>query len=442
MSLFNKDFNNRSGLKCDVVYTDLINDIPTGNIATKDWVTTQNYLTSSSSVKDTSLSGNVVLINSTQTLTNKTLYEPKISNGFFSKSIYLPFETGIQKPNSSGYIYWGSQSYPNSFMVDDGYNFNIASGSNVLINIGDFMVGTTNVVKFHLINTWIYNKLNVTGDSAIFLNPPIMNGSLIQSGSIQDTSLSGNVVLLNTAQTLTNKTLTNPSIDNIFLPQGAGVGNINWGNNINPSSQIYDDGDLNLNTDDNMWLNIGTNLGFTNVMKLQLTDTYIYNRLSLTGPPAVFYNTPLLNGGGIDAGSILDTSLSSNINLLNSNQTVTGTKTYTTTPIIINQYLNGSSALRTGTAITLTTPYFELYPLAPMANMTITIPTASASLNGVRFKFRRVGGTITTTINSASANIYPINSFTPTNVLIASNLNNVSIFCCFLTTTTYGWFIA
>lgn len=31
MSLFNKDFQNRSGLKCNIVYTDYINDIPIGN---------------------------------------------------------------------------------------------------------------------------------------------------------------------------------------------------------------------------------------------------------------------------------------------------------------------------------------------------------------------------------------------------------------------------
>ena len=122
------------------------------------------------------------------------------------------------------------------------------------------------------------------------------------------------------------------------------------------------------------------------------------------------------------------------------NTIIDGTKTYTNKPIISNQYINSSSVLRVGN-FTLTSPYFEVYPIAPTSNQTITIPPASAPLLGLRLRFRRVGGTASVTVNSASSNIYPNGSFGATNVLLATTAFNVVITCSYLTSTTYGWFV-
>jgi len=118
----------------------------------------------------------------------------------------------------------------------------------------------------------------------------------------------------------------------------------------------------------------------------------------------------------------------------------TNNATFTTYPLMKNQYINSSSILRTGN-FTVSTPYFELYPLAPTATQTITLPTASFGLLGIRFRFRRVGGTSTVAINSASANIYPNTGFTASNVLIASGNFNVVVTCSYITSTTYGWVV-
>jgi hypothetical protein len=74
--------------------------------------------------------------------------------------------------------------------------------------------------------------------------------------------------------------------------------------------------------------------------------------------------------------------------------------------------------------------------------MTITLPTASLSLIGVRIQFRRTGGTTTTTINSASSNIYPNNSLTLTNAIMASGVYTAVIYCTYITASTYGWYFA
>ena len=120
---------------------------------------------------------------------------------------------------------------------------------------------------------------------------------------------------------------------------------------------------------------------------------------------------------------------------LASAEIITGVKTFSTNPIITNQYLNGVATIRTG-SFTTTAPYQEYYPIAPTATQTITLPVASASLLGVRIRLRRVGGTIGVAINSASVNIYPNTSFTAVNVLLAANVLNVVVTCLYLTSTT------
>jgi hypothetical protein len=300
---------------------------------------------------------NIVKVNLSETRIFNLLH---LTNAKLEGSIYLPIETNIQQALSNGYIYWGDEYNPNSFIVDNG-TFHITSSTNVFINIGDFITGTTSVANFDLIDTYIYNTLRVNGDSATFLNPPNMSGANIENNTIPDTALSSNVSLSNSNETISgNKTFNNP---------------------------------------------------------------------------------PTMSGANIENRTIPDTSLSTNVSLSNSNEIITGIKSFDTSPKIANQYFNGVSTLRTG-GFTVSLPYYEIYPLAPTANITISLPPASASLLGIRIRFRRVGGTITTTVSSSSANIYPNNSFTPNNVLLASNALNVIITCIYLTSTTYGWFVA
>ena len=80
----------------------------------------------------------------------------------------------------------------------------------------------------------------------------------------------------------------------------------------------------------------------------------------------------------------------------------------------------------------------DYYSLAPTANMTITLPTAGTSYTGVRILFRRVGGTVTTTVNSASSNILN-SSNTATNVILAGSAYSREIVCLY-NGTAYNWY--
>ena len=99
--------------------------------------------------------------------------------------------------------------------------------------------------------------------------------------------------------------------------------------------------------------------------------------------------------------------------------------------------------LRT-TAFTISSPFFAIYPVAPTANLVITLPTASATYLGTTFTIRRTGGTTSTTINSASANIYPTTSLTAGTSIMAGGPSagySATIVCSYLAASTYGWFI-
>ena len=153
-----------------------------------------------------------------------------------------------------------------------------------------------------------------------------------------------------------------------------------------------------------------------------------------------FINPPTMSGANIENRTIPDIALSTNVSLSNSNENITGIKSFASSTLkIANQYFNGVANLRIGN-FSVTAPYYEIYALAPTSNIIVTLPTASSALLGIRIRFRRVGGTITTTVNSASANIYPDTGFTPNNILLPANVLNNVITCLYLTTTTYAWF--
>jgi hypothetical protein len=105
-------------------------------------------------------------------------------------------------------------------------------------------------------------------------------------------------------------------------------------------------------------------------------------------------------------------------------------------------YVNSSFSLTTGTTLTLSDPLYEIYPLAPTANLVITLPVAAITYRGVRIYFRRTGGTTTTTITSATSNLYPSNSLTLTNSIMASGVYTAAIYCTYVTSTTFAWYLA
>ena len=323
MSLFNKDFNNRSGIKCDVVYTDLLNDIPTGNIATKDWVTSQDYLAS---------------------------------------NIYIN--------NNS----WTGQNTFNSYTIFS--------------------------------NT----------SSTYFLEPPNMSGANIALNTIQDTALSSNVGLLT-------------NTDGTPFAYADENGNFFIGsllNNVVETNYLYVNGGGSIRG-----VNFVAGANFYEEgggVVASIDNTGIFECVGSITPITTDVSTKIATTEYVD-------------NRINGTETISGTKTFSLNPIIKNQYLNGCDTLR-AVNFSVTAPYFKFYPIAPTANQTITLPPASLSLLGVRLLFRRVGGTITVTVNSASANIYPNNSFTPNNVLLQSNTLNVVITCAYRTSTTYGWFVS
>jgi hypothetical protein len=96
------------------------------------------------------------------------------------------------------------------------------------------------------------------------------------------------------------------------------------------------------------------------------------------------------------------------------------------------------------TAFTISSPFFYIYPVNPTSNLVITLPTASATYLGVTFIIRRVGGTTSTTVTSASSNVYPYNSVSASNSLLTGGAGAgyvTTITCTYLSNTpTYGWF--
>jgi hypothetical protein len=70
--------------------------------------------------------------------------------------------------------------------------------------------------------------------------------------------------------------------------------------------------------------------------------------------------------------------------------------------------------------------------------MTITLPTAAAGFDGARVVFRRTGGTVTTTVNSASNNILNLTNVA-TNVILAASAYARAIVC-LNNNGTYNWY--
>jgi hypothetical protein len=216
------------------------------------------------------------------------------------------------------------------------------------------------------------------GGIKTFSSAPVMSGASITSGSIGQTQLSNGYVDLSSNQSIAgNKTFSN--ITTYTALSGDMLHALNGG----VATQYF-------------YINSGANIGYWN------------------GSSVIWSISP--------AGSISATSITTNTAQINNENTFS------------------CASLQTGN-FTISAPFSQIYPVAPTANQTITFPTASATNLGVQFTIRRVGGTTTTTVSSASSNIYPSNSLTAGLALLASGAYSITVGCSYITASTYGWVV-
>lgn len=127
-------------------------------------------------------------------------------------------------------------------------------------------------------------------------------------------------------------------------------------------------------------------------------------------------------------------------NRLTTTNTWTNTNTFSSSPIIKSQFVR-SSLYATGTTLNISSGTLQpVYCLLPTGNMTITLPTASATFDGVVILFYRVGGTNTLTVNSASSNIYNY-SLTFTNSILLAR-QTIRQIICQQNNGVYAWYYA
>ena len=174
-------------------------------------------------------------------------------------------------------------------------------------------------------------------------------------------------------------------------------------------------------------------LGYLAAVSTGIVDTGSNQTI---GGTKTFSTAPVMSGASITSRTIADGSLSTNVPLLNATNAFTGLNEIT------SQYVHSSFTLTTGSSLSITSPIYEIYPLAPTATQTITLPAASASLVGVRIQFRRTGGTTTVAINSATSNIYPNNSLSLTSTIMANGVYTAVIYCTYVAAGTYAWYFA
>ena len=137
-------------------------------------------------------------------------------------------------------------------------------------------------------------------------------------------------------------------------------------------------------------------------------------------------------------------AIGSNVSVSGSNQIRIGTTAHTTEirgeVALRGQVLN--SILDVSNNFTMSPlgyiPY-QYYAVDASATITATLSTSSGLL-GQTATFRRVGGNTTAQVLSASSNIYPLNSFTATNVILDASENLVRITRLRNSAGTAGWY--
>ena len=427
-----------------------------------------------------------------------------ISNQIYSLSDLINNFTNVSH-NWSGNNNWSGVSVFSNTSTNFFYAPPYMSGANITPNTIKDSSLTSNVVLYNsdyiLNNTTNINTLsglinnNINSISGRINNYIISNNNNINSLSGRINNLISTSVSLNGTQTLTNKTLNNAILNNGFLNNVtitdahlAGLTNIDYATiqdltltNLAISTLFcYESffNDIKFNdVDGNVIFNISndgtiTSKGvivtdsvftFKNTTgatlfsvdntgiitsgnspngsdnSLQLaTTSYVcqFGKLDIENTWSqrqTFNIAPIMSGSQITTASIPDIALSSNIPRLNGASNVFGNLTVDSQRIT-------SCVFTSATTYSIVSPFYETYCIGPTVNMTITLPVASASNLGVKIIIRRTSGTSTVTVNSASANIYQLNN-TLSNVILPASAYLCYLNSCFLTSTTYGWFV-
>jgi hypothetical protein len=150
------------------------------------------------------------------------------------------------------------------------------------------------------------------------------------------------------------------------------------------------------------------------------------------------------NSGALGGTYNNSIAIGSNVSVEGSNQIRIGTTAHTTE-------IRGEVSLRGQTLYSIvdvsqnitigTSGYIPYQYFAVDASATITATLGSSSeLLGQTATFRRVGGNTTAQVLSASSNIYPLNSFTATNVILDASENLVRITRLRNSAGTAGWY--
>ena len=383
MSLFNKDFQNRSGLKVNIVYTDLINDIPI-----------ENYLNTNTNINN----DNIVC----ETLSGLIVTSNKINCNYLN---YISISDYVRINNIQILT---NKSLTNASLLGLTNAYNITTTILNNTSISDYI--TTNNVK-------------------ILTNKTLTNG-ILNDCTLDNCNLNGTTTI--EYATIGDLTLSTLAVNTMYCYESF-INDIKI-NDANGITKCNISNDGVITTSNGFYISDST-FTFQNTSGTTLMTIGPTGILSVADSP--YSNDNSLN---VATTGFVNSFCSDKFVNLTGNENINGTKTFLITPIIINQYLNGSAPLRTAN-FSLSIPYYELYPLANTTAITITIPVPNAAHNGVRLKFRRVGGIITTQINS-TVNIYPNGTFTPTTVLIAPNATSCSIMCCNSAAgANYAWFI-
>jgi hypothetical protein len=129
------------------------------------------------------------------------------------------------------------------------------------------------------------------------------------------------------------------------------------------------------------------------------------------GGTKTFSTAPVMSGASITSASIPDGALSSNVELLNATQTISGAKTFTGDFLYSNNYKFQSSSTIITAATTLSGNLFRYYyfMMKTAATYAITLPTVTASNVGTEITFKRIGGSgqILGAITGVDANSFP-----------------------------------
>ena len=218
---------------------------------------------------------------------------------------------------------------------------------------------------------------------------------------------------------------------NIICGYGAGGGIISGNNNTMIGSASSASGDFSESTA----LGYGAVINANNEIALgRSTETIkIYGNLVTNGTTT---STGIITA---NAGITSTGVITANAGIVN-NGSISSTGIITANGGITN--INGMnifscSTLQTG-AFTISSPYFYIYPVAPTATQTITLPTPAVGLLGVTFIIRRTGGTTTVAINS-NINIYGLSNGLST-VILGGSAYNTTLTCMYITASTFGWF--